>query len=480
MKNPIVLSLFCSVLLLSQTAHSQTLTYNQGSNQSWEGTNAWLDGAVASDWVEGSSAIFNTNTGSTFEVILSTDHTLSALRNTGTDRVDLSTSSGDALLTFSGGTIETNSVFRLDNNVNITGDFTKTGSAELFLNDNLAATSHSGTITIDAGTVRVNRAAVVSTGTHVVVNSGGTFLVGQNAGSLSMGSVNLNTGGEVLIGINNASPSLTITELSGQSGSSIGTNASGTDQDRGFTINQATDTTFAGDIVGNAGSNDTVFTKSGSGALTLDGSFGATGADFRTTSTVSDGALYLNSATNNIGDGTAGTAIEVTGGILGGSGTLTATGDDVVVNGTGQLAAGTDGSAGQLTLSLTSGQLDLTGIGNGSLLFDLGADGIAGTDYDQILLSAGSLALSNLEFDDFTFNTLAGFGAGNTYTLFSSTSLSGTLGGNTSGLIDGLSSTLSLNGNDVVLSVVPEPNAGLLLLTGLFLLGMTVFPRRRA
>jgi hypothetical protein len=77
-----------------------------------------------------------------------------------------------------------------------------------------------------------------------------------------------------------------------------------------------------------------------------------------------------------------------------------------------------------------------------------------------------------LEFNDFNFTALTGFGPG-TYTLFdTSAAITGSLGSSLSGSVGGFSATLSLadGGNDVVLTVVPEPTG--MVLAGMGLLGM--------
>ena len=88
-----------------------------------------------------------------------------------------------------------------------------------------------------------------------------------------------------------------------------------------------------------------------------------------------------------------------------------------------------------------------------------------------------------LAFNDFAFSTLAGFSAG-TYTLFDGTlPISGTLdAANRTGSLGGpFTGTLSLadSGNDVVLTVIPEPTSATLLLAGLgSMAGLRRFRRR--
>jgi hypothetical protein len=125
------------------------------------------------------------------------------------------------------------------------------------------------------------------------------------------------------------------------------------------------------------------------------------------------------------------------------------------------------------TLSFSS-NLDIAGAvagsASGALVFELDTPGTS----DQALLApAGALTIgSGLEFDDFSFSALGGFGPG-TYVLFdTSQPISGTLGGTLNGTVGGFGATLGLGdtGNDLVLTVVPEPGTAVLGLTGLLLM----------
>ena len=132
---------------------------------------------------------------------------------------------------------------------------------------------------------------------------------------------------------------------------------------------------------------------------------------------------------------------------------------------------------------MPSGQeeLDISAINPGALAFELGSDTTAGTTYDQIRLTSGSLAIGSalLNFDDFSFTALSGFGEG-TYTLFQTVGITGTLGSSLTGFISGNSATLSLSGNNVLLNVVPEPSTlATLLFGGLALLGGRLRRRHR-
>jgi hypothetical protein len=199
--------------------------------------------------------------------------------------------------------------------------------------------------------------------------------------------------------------------------------------------------------------------------------------------TVSDGQLIINSANTSFGDGTVGaglgtTAIRVlSGGTLGGTGTITTlVGDNVNVDSGGKLAAGLVGTAGTTTYALGTGaSLDISNIASGALLFDLGSNSSAGVTYDQIRLTSGTLEFGTLDFSDFTFNPLTGFGSG-TYTLFNTSNLNATLGSAT-GTIGSYNATLSISGNNVLLNVVPEPHSAALVLLGAGLC-LTLWSRR--
>ena len=71
-----------------------------------------------------------------------------------------------------------------------------------------------------------------------------------------------------------------------------------------------------------------------------------------------------------------------------------------------------------------------------------------------------SLVASPLGFSNFSFENTSNFGPGVYDLIQSNTSLPGNLlGGSTSGSVDGYPANLSVSGNDVVLTVVPEPSA---------------------
>lgn len=139
---------------------------------------------------------------------------------------------------------------------------------------------------------------------------------------------------------------------------------------------------------------------------------------------------------------------------LSGMGTITAGGKQFTINGT--LSPGN--SAGTLTFDMDGGTLALGS--DVSLVFDLGSIS------DLVVVADGPLDIGSgtLEFDHFTFTELAGFGVGD-YTLFQTgESIVGTLGSSLSGNIGAYTGTLTIQGNDLVLTVIPEPAAAGLIL----------------
>ena len=121
--------------------------------------------------------------------------------------------------------------------------------------------------------------------------------------------------------------------------------------------------------------------------------------------------------------------------------------------------------------------LQVAAAATSSLLYELDTPGAS----DLALLTGGILNIGagGLEFDDFVFTALGGFGIG-TYTLFDTSNLiTGSLGANVTGTIAGNGATLFISGDgqDVQLNVVPEPSAFISLFGGIAMLAG--FQRRR-
>jgi len=218
----------------------------------------------------------------------------------------------------------------------------------------------------------------------------------------------------------------------------------------------------------------TLVTKVGNGTETLAGADTYSGA-----TTVSAGMLLVTGTHTNAGT----YAVNGTG-TLGGNGTITTLGNaGVTVASGGKLSPGT--SPGTLNMNLGTGLLDISGavtnVASASMLFDLDTPGSS----DEVLLTSANSGLNIgsgvLEFDDFVFNPTVNVAIGNVYTLFdTSKPITGSLGGNMAGSLGGsLTGILSLgdNGQDVLLTVVPEPSAFVLLSLGA--VGLLACRRRR-
>ncbi len=193
-----------------------------------------------------------------------------------------------------------------------------------------------------------------------------------------------------------------------------------------------------------------------------------TGTAFTNDTSAGGSRIVLGSAA--AGGGTAGIFV-TSGGSLTGTGIVN---KFTTIDG-GVLSAG-DSSIESLDFSLG---LNVTSLTAGNLLFTLGADTTAGTTYDTFGITGGlNIGTSLLGFNSFTFATTGGFGAGTTYNLFTSDALTGTLNAaDLTGIIGGFNSTLSISGNNVLLTVVPEPATWALLAGSLTTL--VVFRRRR-
>ncbi len=207
--------------------------------------------------------------------------------------------------------------------------------------------------------------------------------------------------------------------------------------------------------------------KANSGTWTLQSNNTYTG-----TTTIKAGTLRINSSTSiatsssiTIGDaGSSGAVLDVTaaglsiaaGQTVGGIGSILATGRTVTASGT--LSPGN--SVGTLTLDGGTLALDATS----ALVFELG---LSSDRIDLIQAASLSLGTNTLGLSDFSFFNSGGFGVG-TYTLIQGASgFTGSLdSADLTGNVLGYQSTLGMSGNNLVLTVVPEPQSILLGLLG--------------
>ena len=224
-------------------------------------------------------------------------------------------------------------------------------------------------------------------------------------------------------------------------------------------------------------SNATAITKTGAGTVIFSCTIGNA---YDGGTTVSTGALLVK---NTSGSGTGTGAVSVSSGATFG-GLNTGSANAGIVSGAVTFASGSilaPGGGSGLANTLTFGStLDISGLasGTGGLLFQLGAAG------DKVALSSGVLTIGTgtPDFNDFSFTTLSGFGAG-TYTLFdTSASIVGSFGANLTGTVGGMNAVLSFanSGQDIVLTVtaVPEPSTYAAIF-GALAFGGAIFIRRR-
>ncbi|MGA2060897.1 MAG: autotransporter-associated beta strand repeat-containing protein [Thermoguttaceae bacterium] len=321
------------------------------------------------------------------------------------------------------------------------------------------AVSGSGGITVSGQTT------LILSGTNTY--SGGTVCAGTiqigNASALGSGGLTVNSSGTVDLN----SYAVNLSSLAG-SGSIITDKSVGSGTTT-LAVTSSLSTLFAG-VIKDGSFKNIAFSKGGIGTLTLSGANTYSGETF-----INAGKLALTS-TGSIGSTPiinifSGATFDVSAkGIFGLGATQTLMGSGTVIGNViatsgSHIAPGN--SAGTLTFS---GNLTLN---DGALLdFEL-----ANTSAnDKISMSNSTLFLNNQDFSDFNFIVLSGFGTG-IYTLIDARAISGNLGNNLTGNVGDYSATLSQSGNDLILTVVPEPGVGVLLMTAC--LAVFAFAKRR-
>jgi autotransporter-associated beta strand protein len=399
---------------------------------------------------------------------------------------------------FGGTVFDTNgNTLTISDNITGSGGFTKVGAGRLVLD---GANTATGIISVDGGTLALtgahtnnripaNSLVIVNSGAtlefasvnvanffaNYIIGEGGTMTSGAGVDHMHLGSVMLTGGtwttepGAISYNGENYFLHGGVT-VAGSVPSTI-TQQGGDNSNRGiswlgdgvFTVNDAT---------GDSASDLNVHTElenGDSGAATLlkdgDGTMNLTNANSYSGGTaIYAGTLRVNN-TSGSATGT-GNVLVAADGTLAGAGTVGA-GGNITVTINGHLAPGN--SAGTLTLDLgVTGSLDISAVNPGGLSFELG------TTSDKVMLATGGLNIGagTLEFDDFLFSELLGFGNGDYVIFDSTTAITGTLGAVTSGTIGDYTGELQFadGGNDLVLHVVPEPASATLILGGLALL----------
>lgn len=359
---------------------------------------------------------------------------ISGSLNLGTNTLSVS---GNRPLTLSGAVVGSGTL----NLANIDG-------TTIITNDN--SSTFSGAVAVTRSTVALGNNGALGTGTLIFgVNDQASGIRSTDTTARTVANVVTLVGtGNSVYNFGSVTPALN-GNLTFSNTTSI---ALGTGNKR-FAVNNRTQ--FDAGFIGTTG----ITMQTGTGTLVLNGVSTYTG-----TTTVNAGTLLVNGSISS----TTGGVTVAAAGTLGGGGTISGA---TTLNGI--LTPGEDGIADEL---IFGSSLNVSGIttGIGALKFDLG------TTSDMVTLTSGTLTIGAglLEFDDFDFTAMSGFGAG-TYTLVSTTQvISGSLGTTVAGTVGGFSATLSLadGGTDLILTVVPEPATTMLVGAGL----MTVlFLRRR-
>jgi fibronectin-binding autotransporter adhesin len=322
-----------------------------------------------------------------------------------------------------------------------------------------------------------------SSSNHYLLSDGGTvglasadtavgtiLLKTSTAATINLAGNNLLTNG---IMIANGGGNLTV-------GASVGdgtlTRTSSDDNTQLSLLNYSSTATLrVNSLIVNNTSTPPFVTKSGTGLVELTANNAYTGPTF-----ANEGTLLISGGHSGNGNYEVRGELAVNGSI--GTGTVTVydggqLSGEGTINGATTLQLGAKLSAGYGsadTLTFANG-LDLSATAGRREVFAF----TLGSTSDLVDVTGGTLNIGSglLNFDSFAF-TLSGPLNEQDYVLFQSTDLNGSLAlGNLTGdLGGGFTGTLGLDGDSVILTVVPEPNAFLLVLSAG---GFTLLRRRR-
>ena len=343
----------------------------------------------------------------------------------------------------------------------------------------------SGTVTLgsdarinaDAGSLTLSGGTITGSGFGLTLGGGGDMTVSSVIGTGS-GTLTKDSTGQLTLTAANTYTGLTTVNsgtLSIGNGGTTGSVAGGIANNAAVEFNRSNAATYDGAISGSG-----TVTKLGNGTLTLTGTSGYTGD-----TTVSAGSLFLQGRLGN-------TAVTVeNGATFGGSGVSTGS---VTVSSGGIFAPG-GVAPGSIEGVLTVGSLALNAGSNTNL--DIAGSSVAGTDYDQVVVSGGMTYGGDLNL---AFTNGSEFTVGTTLNLFN---MGGSIGGDLAsvnaagGAYGGLVFTndgsgvwwstetaskqflkfTQATGN---LVVVPEPSTWAMGVMGLAMAGLSEFRRRRA
>lgn len=346
-----------------------------------------------------------------------------------------------------------------NNSLTLTGNNDFTGVGNLRINQSTGGANAVTNFTVDAsalnnaGTLTLQNYAGNNARINVRASEAGTYTTAISANHQSLGGT---TGVVASVGGSQASGNVIFSGNLTFDSANLAT--AGTTVNL-HTENAGTRTVYSGLL--SDGAQTVNVTVSGNGTTAL---IRAAGNSYDGTTTVQSGTLLLN---NTSGSATGTGALTVnSGATLGGTGTVT--GAITLQNG----ATFTPGDGGIGTFTGSA----LTWNGGAGLTFELGS----GTTSDRLNLS-GAFTKGTGSVFAFNFQD-AGWQTGSTYTLLNFGSNSGFTLGDFSFTNGGLTGNFALSASNLQFSVasVPEPKTYALLCSGIFLLFLVRFVRRKA